>query len=117
MKVKYQAHDGELFDTPEAARAYEQRGCKPAERDRLAEFFRTYNGKSLLNKYSMDTYGVWEIYGEDSNCDLGGHHHMPHLDTVEGTLQAAIEHGVKMPSFWQWGAGGDIRPAKAVTKL
>ena len=29
----------------------------------------SYYGRRLLEKYSLDTYGVWDIFGEDPNCD------------------------------------------------
>lgn len=74
----------------------------------VTKFLNTYSGQQLANKHSMDEYGVWEIRGEDPNCDLGGSHHMPHLDTVEGKLIDAIKHAVSLSGFYQWGGGGDI---------
>ncbi len=66
----------------------------------------TYSGKALLKKHSLDEEGVWQIYGEDPNCDMGGSHHEPLLDTVSGTLRDAVAYGVTLRSFWQWGGGG-----------
>lgn len=59
----------------------------------------------------------WTIYGEDENCDFGGHHHMPHIGDFQGTLEQAIEYAVMLPKFYTWGGGGNIRltnpPVKA----
>ncbi len=72
----------------------------------------SYSGTNLLKNHSLDEEGVWEIYGEDPNCDMGGHHHEPHLDTVIGKLRDVIEYAVDLPNFWQWGAGGRITKQK-----
>lgn len=80
-------------------------------------YLRTYYGKKLLEEYSLDHHGVWEVRGEDPNCDLGGHHHNPFLGHFEGTLQEVIEHAVELRSFWTWGGGGPIKlssPPKVV---
>ncbi len=74
----------------------------------LREYKKTYAGARLLEKYSLDTQGIWRIRGEDPNCDLGGHHHQPDLGLFDGTLREAIEHGTGLPGFWQWGAGGNF---------
>lgn len=65
--------------------------------------------KRLISKYTLDTFGTWEIYGEDSNCDMGGSHHTPLLEVVTGDLGDVIEYGVNLAGFWQWGGGGDFR--------
>jgi len=69
----------------------------------------TYAGKKLLEKHSLDTYGVWRIYGEDPNCDFGGHHHTPFLETVEGKLSDVIAYAEQLSGFYQWGGGGEIK--------
>lgn len=69
----------------------------------------SYSGRELLKKYSLDETGLWEILGEDPNCDWGGHHHQPKLGMVEGRLGDIIAYAVELPSFWSWGGGGDIR--------
>lgn len=68
----------------------------------------SYSGRTLLTKHSLDEEGMWEILGEDSNCDLGGSHYMPRLGIVEGKLRDVISYAVTIPRFWTWGAGGDI---------
>ncbi len=69
-------------------------------------YIRTWNGEQLLRRYSLDQEGLWQIRGEDPNCDMGGSHHQPDLGLVEGKLRDVIEYGVELSGFWQWGAGG-----------
>lgn len=65
--------------------------------------------KQLLQKYPYSKEGIWRIRGEDSNADLGGHHHMPELCLVACTYGEAVDLAVSLSGFWQWGAGGDIQ--------
>lgn len=76
-------------------------------RDRYLQ--ETYSGKELLKKHQLDEKGTWEVRGEDPNCDLGGHHHMPVLGRYQGTLNEVIDIAVNSAGFWQWGGGGDIQ--------
>lgn len=69
----------------------------------------TYGYRDLMQKHTLSEEGVWDIYGEDANCDWGGHHHEPFLCTVKGQLEHAIQYAVELRSFWQWGAGGRIK--------
>lgn len=78
---------------------------EPTMRDR---YMNSYFCRRMLEKHSLDEIGQWEIYGEDPNCDFGGHHHSPYLETVEGSLDSVIDYAVQLPGFWQWGAGGEI---------
>jgi hypothetical protein len=71
-------------------------------------YLRTYSGRELLKAYSLEETGVWRVYGEDPNCDLGGSHHQPDLGTFAGYLKDVIEYAVELPNFWQWGGGGRI---------
>lgn len=66
----------------------------------------TWGGKELLKNHKLDDEGIWEIYGEDPNCDMGGSHHTPKLGTVQGKLRDVIMYGASLPNFWQWGSGG-----------
>lgn len=77
----------------------------------------SYSGRELLKKHSLDETGTWKILGEDPNCDFGGHHYQPDLGMVEGRLGDIIAYAVELPSFWQWGAGGDIRKMNAPIKI
>ena len=81
----------------------------------LDQYRRTYAYKSLLEKYSLDDTGIWEILGEDPNCDMRGYHHQPNLGYVSGKLSDVIAYAVELPKFWGWGAGGDIRQYIAPT--
>ena len=72
------------------------------------QFLSGYNGKSLLDKYPLTTYGTWRIFGEDGNPDFGGSHHCPELSLVEGTLNDLIDYAVALTRVWAWGSGGDI---------
>lgn len=76
--------------------------------DNFEKFTSTYSGRHLLEKHSLSEAGVWEVRGEDSNCDMGGSHYMPYLGTYEGKLRDVINIAVDLPRFWTWGAGGDI---------
>lgn len=83
--------------------------AKITKEDNFERFLRTYSGKQLLEKHKLDEEGVWEVRGEDPNCDWGGAHHQPYLGTFEGRLRDVIEHAVELGGFWQWGAGGSIK--------
>lgn len=74
----------------------------------IEDYYRTYSGRTLLEKHSLEEVGVWEIRGEDPNCDLGGSHHQPRLEIVEGKLRDVVEYGVTLAGFWQWGGGGSF---------
>jgi hypothetical protein len=76
------------------------------------KFLTRYNGLDLLKKHSLNEEGTWAIFGEDPNCDFGGHHHQPELGIYQGKLTDVIDIAVNLPSFWQWGPGGDIRKIK-----
>ena len=68
-----------------------------------------YAGRELLKKYKLDEVGIWEVYGEDPNCDLGGHHHTPKLGIFSGKLSDVLEIAVNLSNFYTWGSGGEIR--------
>lgn len=80
--------------------------------EKLEKFRKTYSGKKLLEQHSLNEVGVWEIRGEDQNCDWGGSHHEPYLATVEGKLSDVIENAVDLPGFWTWGGGGSIKQVR-----
>jgi hypothetical protein len=89
----------------------------PALHNPRERFARSYNAQVTLKKYRLDDEGTWNIYGEDPNCDMGGSHHEPFLETVEGPLSDVIDYAVNLKGFWQWGAGGRIEPAPAIRRL
>lgn len=53
----------------------------------MNNYFKTNAGEILIETYPLDQEGIWQIYGEDPNCDLGGHHYEPLLATVTGKLE------------------------------
>lgn len=72
-----------------------------------------------MEQHKLDEYGVWEVLGEDPNCDLCGSHHQPLLGYFEGKLEDVIINAVNINGFWQWGGGGNINKVndKLVTKV
>lgn len=70
-----------------------------------ANFLNSYEGKELLKKHNMTEKGTWKIFGADTNCDLGGSHHMPDLGLYRGFLKDIINYAIEIPSFWSWGPG------------
>lgn len=96
---------------------------KEAEESLLHEdvrkFKKTYYGPNLLEKYSLDTYGVWKVTGEDPNCELGGFHSNPLLGYFEGKLEDVIKTAVNLERFYSWGSGGEITKVeeKLITKV
>lgn len=77
-----------------------------SQRDR---FLASWSGGRLLRDHSLSDYGEWKVYGEDPNCDMGGHHHTPYLGRFKGTLSEVIDKAVSLSGFFAWGAGGDIK--------
>lgn len=73
----------------------------------------------LKDKYPAKQHGIWQIFGEDSNADLGGGHSTPLLDTVESTYEVALVHAFSLPRFFSWGGGGEVVEFKTplVTRL
>lgn len=71
-------------------------------------YFKTYFGRELIKRHNLDEDGVWQVYGEDPNCDFGGHHHEPILGIFQGKLDDIVSYAVVQEGFWQWGGGGRI---------
>lgn len=107
--TKWIAADGREFDTEDQAIKHDNK-MKNDLQTKVERFMNGYSAKKLLEKYSLNHRGVWEVRGEDPNCDMGGAHHEPYLGTFEGELGVVIEWAVKQDGFWQWGGGGSIRP-------
>jgi len=79
------------------------------EDPKIDEFLRTYSGKNLLTNHTLQEEGVWDVFGEDPNCDFGGSHHTPYLGTYEGKLENVLKVAVRLDRFWSWGGGGNIK--------
>lgn len=71
----------------------------------------------LLQGRNPNEQGVWKIYGEDPNCDLGGPHHEPLLETVSGTYRNVVEYALTLPRFYSWGGGGRIERHNPPTNI
>lgn len=112
----YTCSDGMPFTSETAALAHEQDLANAAflrqhsdVSDQAAKWLRTsYGGQRLMAKHSLDETGLWQIKGEDPNCDMGGHHYQPDLGVVSGKLSDVINYAVRQNRFYTWGAGGDI---------
>jgi hypothetical protein len=63
----------------------------------------------LVAMYGLGEDGIWAIHGEDPNCDMGGSHIEPHLETVEGQYGDIVDYALALPGFFNWGHGGSIR--------
>lgn len=91
------------------------------EDDKVNDYLHRYSGQDLLKNHTLDEEGLWEVVGEDPNCDFGGSHHQPHIGFVEGKLENVIKWAVHQNGFWQWGAGGNIKKVvdkqRAITKV
>ena len=75
---------------------------------KVDDYFKTYSGRQLRETYSLNTTGLWQIKGEDPNCDFGGNHYQPDLGIVEGKLSDVLDYAVNLPQFWTWGWGGEL---------
>ncbi len=84
-------------------------------KSKFEKYLSTYSGKNLLENNSLEDVGIWDVKGEDPNCDFGGHHHNPDIGLFQGTLKGAIEWGVNQPKFWTWGSGGEIKKVTLAT--
>jgi hypothetical protein len=67
-----------------------------------------FPGTATFLKYTMDTHGVWQIRGEDPNCDSAGMHGKPHICYIEGTYEDAIKRAARAKDFFTFGSGGSI---------
>lgn len=61
------------------------------------------------NPYRDDEYGMWQVYGEDPNCDFVGPHNCPYLGSYGGTFIQVLRMAVSMSLFYTWGGGGSIK--------
>lgn len=68
--------------------------------------------KSFYNEnqsIGTNTYGIWDIRGEDPNCDFGGSHSEPHLGYAEGTLNDVAAFASTLKEISTWGSFGHLR--------
>ena len=107
MQQVYKTTDGKIFNDKQSAQRHESSLIDNVQ-NRIDNYLKSYDGKRLIEQHSLSDYGVWEIKGEDPNCDYGGHHHNPHIATVSGTLEQAIHYAVQQRKWMTWGGGGII---------
>lgn len=110
------ANDGTEFTSYNAAEEHEGQLAKAdeAHKEKRDRWYKSRDGIQTLRKHAYNERGVWQILGEDPNCDFGGYHHMPFLGVVSGTLDEAIDWAVDHPEFFQWGAGGSIMKIEVI---
>lgn len=106
--TKYYAEDGTEFTSWAAADALEKSLASKLEERYRSFINHSYYGRDLMSKHTLDEQGIWQVLGEDPNCDFGGYHHMPELGFFEGTLEQVIRKAVSMDNFYTWGGGGKI---------
>jgi len=63
-------------------------------------------------KGDPNKYAIWNIYGEDPNCDMGGSHINPFLGQAEGRYCDVLEYAKTLQGWYQWGGGGYISENK-----
>ena len=105
--TKYVANDGSEHET-EAAAIRHENAIESDKKSKFKNFMNSYNGKALAEQHSLNEIGIWQVKGEDPNCDFGGSHHEPDLGLYEGRLETIIQIAILLPGFWSWGGGGRI---------
>lgn len=75
----------------------------------VGDLVNNYLSHQHKSQYSANEEGIWEVFGEDENCDLGGPHHQPFLGRFEGRFIDVLTHAVALPAFYTWGGGGEIK--------
>lgn len=64
------------------------------------------------NAYSVNEEGIFEVRGEDPNCDFGGPHHQPLLFVAQGKFIDILTRAVKTNNWMTCGSGGTITKLK-----
>lgn len=106
--TKYYTTDGKEFESLMEAEKYDDQRAN-VEAGKFSMYLQTDAGRVLQNKHSLDEVGIWEVRGEDPNCDYGGSHCNPYIGTYSGKLATVVKIAVLDDNFWTWGAGGYIR--------
>jgi hypothetical protein len=78
-------------------------------------YMKTDNFKKLVNSHNLDTYSIWEVYGEPKTLD-DGNVQPTSLGLFEGRLDKVIKHVVEIESFWKLGIGGTLVERKEAIK-
>lgn len=104
----YETKDGERFDSRDDAYQHESELIKAnnkAIRDYLANQHRG-------EKHDNNTYGYWEVFGENPNADYAGFGTAPKLGIVQGKFINVLTWAINQPRWFTHGAGGEIRRIK-----
>lgn len=105
-KQVWQAKDGSIHASEKLACLHDL-DTQVFNKKSVPHYLDTYAGRELLKMHSWDEYGLWQIKGEDPNCDRNNPHNIqPDLGVLEGALKDVIATAVEMPHFWSWGGGG-----------
>lgn len=65
---------------------------------------------------TVDPFGIWQVFGEDPNCDFGGSHIEPTLGFFEGKRSEVLAYAKLLPKWITCGDGGRIKRIN-VTKV
>lgn len=55
---------------------------------------------------TVNQFGIWQVFGEDPNCDFGGSHIEPTLGFFYGKRSEVLAYAKLLP---KWGNGGRIK--------
>lgn len=112
-KQVWQADDGKIFNEHSELITYEQaEACKLV--NKVAKVREALNRHNYSRMPKDSDQGIWHIRGEDPNCDMHGPHVQPSLCYFKGSYKQAIEQAATLPTFFAWGAGGNIDLVKVV---
>lgn len=110
IKTKYETADGKLHSSLHEATEHSKKLANKVSQD-VEKYLNSYHYRT--KPYKMDDVGVWEILGEDPNCDMGGPHYQPKLGYLDGYFEDVLAKAVTMSGFYSWGAGGTITKVTA----
>ncbi len=90
---------------------------KLMNREEMEKEVKEYLSSAYKTKYPLERYGIWDVHGDDPNCDLGGSHIQPFLGRFEGRFIDVLRYAVTMPRWRCWGQGsvGLSAPVKKLT--
>lgn len=111
IKTVYMTSDNKVHASIHAATEH-QLSIDNSNDDLVNRYLESYDYRN--NRYSMNELGLWEVRGEDPNCDFGGHHHQPYICTYNGKFIDALKEAVKHGSWMTWGAGGSIKKIEPI---
>ncbi|AGS81048.1 hypothetical protein [Caulobacter phage Cr30] len=112
----FQTSDGKEFNNSKDAITHQVEIDKTPEQRAIDDFLNSYCYKGLKQQgYDLQTFGIWEVRGEDSNADFGGCHHEPYLGTVQGTMSQALKWGMKQKKWFSYGSGGSLRKIEIIS--